>query len=358
MTRRGIVAAIIGKDLRELSRDRFWTVITAVSLLFMVGIFWVIPDDVDETVSLGVHQPGGVGLVGGVAAVGAGFELVEFDSVERLRDAVADGEIGVGLDLPAGFVDAVRAGDRPEVTVLVSTDDPGLGAAVRGLTSELAAALAGEPSPIVLPDADTVVVGPAGVTEPPSLRDRVRPLFAFMVLLVETFALASLVALELASGTARAVVVTPARVGDLLAAKTVVGVLLAFTQGALLLAVTGTLQIDPPLLLVTMLLGALLVTGVGLLAGAVGGDFTTTVFVSFALMFPLMIPAFGSLFPGTAATWVQVLPSAGLVDVVSGAALRGEGWGSAGPDLLAVAGWCAVLLGAGWFVLQRRLVAR
>lgn len=353
-----IVSAIVAKDLRELSRDRFWAVITIVGLAFMVAMFWVIPADVDETVSLGVHQPGGAGLVGRVASLGTGFEVVEHRSAASLRRAVADGDVAVGLELPADFARAVRSGERPPVTVLVSTDAPGLGASVRGFTQELAAALAGEPTPVALPDADTVVVGPSGVTAPPSFRDRVRPLFAFMVLLVETFALAALVAGELAHGTARAVVVTPARVADLLAAKTLVGVLLAFAQGVLLLALTGTLALDPPLLALTMLLGAVLVTGVGLLAGSAGGDFMTTVFISIALMFPLMIPAFGTLFPGTAAWWVELLPSAGLVDVITGVALRGEGWSAAGGDLLALTGWCVALIAAGWFALQRRLVAR
>lgn len=353
-----IVSSIVGKDLRELSRDRFWAVITVVGLAFMIAMFWVIPADVDETISLGIHQPGGSGLIGQVTALGTGFEVVDHDSVEALRRAVADGDVAVGLQLPVDFTAAVSAGERPPVTVLVSADAPGLGASVRGFTQELAAALAGEPTPVALPDPDTVVVGPAGLTEPPSFRDRVRPLFAFMVLLVETFALASLVSGELAHGTARAVVVTPARVADLLAAKTVVGVLLAFVQGVLLLALTGTLALDPPLLLVTMLLGAALVTGVGLLAGSFGGDFLTTVFVSIAFMFPLMIPAFGTLFPGSGAWWIEALPSAGLVEVVTGVALRDEGWAAAGGHLVALSAWCLVLLAAGWALLQRRLVAR
>jgi len=68
--------------------------------------------------------------------------------------------------------------------------------------------------------------------------------------------------------------------------------------------------------IVTLLLGAVLVTGFGMVAGAFGRDFLETLFVSMLFMIPLMIPAFGALFPGSTATWIKVLPTYGLVDAV------------------------------------------
>ena len=57
-----------------------------------------------------------------------------------------------------------------------------------------------------------------------------------------------------------------------------------------------------------LLLGAVLVTGIGMVSGAYGKDFMGVMFISLAFMIPLMIPAFGALFPGSAAAWIQALP--------------------------------------------------
>src|SRR5690606_32369159 len=127
---------------------------------------------------------------------------------------------------------------------------------------------------------------------------------------------------------------------DVLAAKTALGTLLAFGQGFLLLLAVGALGRGAPVLLVALLLGAVLVTGLAMIAGSTGADFLGIVFLSVALMLPLVIPAFASLFPGSAATWVQALPSYGLVQVIIGAGVYGEGFRDSAGDLLSVLAWC------------------
>jgi ABC-2 type transport system permease protein len=72
-------------------------------------------------------------------------------------------------------------------------------------------------------------------------------------------------------------------------------------------------------------------------------------------MVPLAIPAFSALFPGSAAPWVQALPTHGLVQVLLGVTAYGEGWADALPDLAALAAWCAVVFGAGVVILARRV---
>jgi len=67
------------------------------------------------------------------------------------------------------------------------------------------------------------------------------------------------------------------------------------------------------------------------------------------------VPALAALFPGTAATWVRVLPSyplvRGLVEVQS----LGAGWADTLPELGLLAAWAVGLFGAGWLVLRRKV---
>ena len=78
-------------------------------------------------------------------------------------------------------------------------------------------------------------------------------MLAFFVLMVEAFALASLIAGEVQAKTVTALLVTPARTGDVLAAKTILGTLLAFIQAALLLLAVKALDEDVLLLLFIVL---------------------------------------------------------------------------------------------------------
>ena len=125
-----------------------------------------------------------------------------------------------------------------------------------------------------------------------------RPLVLVLVLMVETFALASLVAIEVQERTVVAVLATPARVNDFLAAKGIFGTALAFIEVTLLGLLIGAFAVNAPVIIVTLLLGAVLVTGFGLFSGAFGRDFLGTLFIAFFFMIPLMIPAMGALFPG------------------------------------------------------------
>jgi ABC-2 type transport system permease protein len=174
-------------------------------------------------------------------------------------------------------------------------------------------------------------------------------------LLMEMMALAALIASEIQERTVTAVLATPARPSDFLAAKLVVGTAVAFAQAALLLAAIGSFGRGAGPLLLSLLLGALLVTAFALIAGAQGRDFVTVVFWSMLFLIPLAIPGFGALFPGTASLWIKLIPSYGLVESMVGVTSYGDGWRQVAPHLLTVAGWAAAACLAGVVILRRKV---
>lgn len=356
-TRRGIVAAILVKDLRAFARDRFYVAMSLFGLVFYVAVFWLLPATVDESVSLGVHLPGAGPLVAGVAGQTQGLEVVPYDDPAELRAAVTAGDgVLAGLDFPTDFLAAVTAGEPATVRVLLPADAPEeLRPALTALVRELAFVLAGEQPPVRPPDLEEAVLGVDRQGEQLTPRDQLRPLFVFLILLVEMFALAALIAAEIHHRTVTAILVTPARASDVLAAKTLLGTGLAFAQGMLILLATGTLTRGLPILAVALLLGSVLVTGVALVSGSLGRDFISIVFWSALFMIPLMIPAFAVLFPGTAAGWVRAIPSYGLVNVVVGVTAFGDGWRQVADDLALLAAWCVAALAVGVVVLRRRV---
>ena len=362
-SRASIVWAIVLKDLREFSRDKFFLYMTVAGLAAYVVLFWVLPNTVSETISVAVHQTGMDALfVAPDDAEEQGFKYVlfgspdEFETALGLGDERPDEQFDIGLEFPPDFLQSLADGEKTTVRVFVDgAVPPEIRDAMASFVREVAYSLTGNPLPVTRLDQDTIILGEDRLGAQVSFQEKMRPLFAFMILMVETLTLGSLVAVEIRTRTVTAIVVTRARTSDFLAAKTVLGALLAFTQAALLMLLIRSFDNNPLILAVALLLGAVLATGVGLVAGASGKDFMGLTFYSVMFLIPLMIPAFGALYPGSASGWVKVLPSYGLVQTIVGVATYGEGWREVLPDLGMLLAWCVALFATGFFILKRKV---
>jgi ABC-2 type transport system permease protein len=364
VSRAAVIAAILRKDLREFSRNKLFVYLTLMGLVAYAVMFWLLPDNVDETITLGIHPPGMKALIYELAEEGEteeGLNLVEFGSVEELRKAVAgelelEEEVRIGIDFPRDFFEKVATGQQSTVWVYI---DPAVPVPIRGamssLAREIAFAIVGDELPVTEPDEENVILGEDRVGAQIPLREKMRPVLAYFVLMMEALALAWLLASEVQSRALTAILVTPAKTGDMLAAKGIQGTALAFAQAVILLIAIGGFGNNPLPVLTALLLGAVMVTGIGMIAGASGRDFLGTLFHSMAFLIPLAIPTFSVLFPGTASAWVKVMPSYGLVQTIVRAATYGAGWIETLPYLAAAAAWNVVILGAGLFILKRKV---
>ena len=352
------IAAIIRKDFREFSRNRFFVFITLLVLVAYVAVFWFLPDSVDETVRIGVSNTILSTDVGGVTESGtAGFALEIYASEEELAAAVEEGRDGIvaGISFPPDFLESAAAGEASTVVLLVPAGLPAeIELLLEGAVAELAFGLAGVPPPVD-PITEAVVLGTDRAGNQVSLQQQMRPLILILVLMVETFALSSLIAIEVQQRTAVAILATPVRIVDFLAAKGIFGIGLAFSEVVLLGLLIGAFAVNAPAVLMILLLGAVLVTGFGMIAGSYGRDFMGTLLVSMLFMIPLMIPAFGALFPGSSPTWVMALPTYGLVQALIRVTADGETWSQIAPSLLLLAAWGVAAFVAGAFILRHRV---
>ena len=358
MNRARIIWAIVRKDAAQMSRDRFFVFITILGLVAYIALFWSLPDTVDETIRLGIHGTGTEALIDQIGQ--EGLVITSFTSSDELQTAVEEkrDKLAAGIDFPDDFLGAVAAGQKTTVKVFVPADTPPeIREAMRSMVRELAFAVAGNQPPVSAPAEEEVILGPDRAGDQVSMQERMRPLLGVFALMMEMFALAALIAQEIRSRTVTAVLVTPARTSDFLAAKTVLGTGLAFAEVALLMAAIRSFGSQPLVLVVALLLGALLVTGLALLAGATGKDFIEILFWSMFLMIPMMIPAGAALFPGTAATWIQVLPSYGMTEAIVRTTAYGAGWSETAPYFAMTVAWSVVIFGAGVFVLKRKVEA-
>ncbi|MBS3956908.1 MAG: ABC transporter permease [Clostridiales bacterium] len=407
-TRLGILRALLRKEMVAYSRDKLYLFLTLLTLVFAISAFWIIPDSVDETVTLAVAPPVETLVSRGVdsliemgtspeqlaaltsadlAEEQPGLRLLEFESKADLAAVIEgsaeawrteDGEIvvrdaragdldqegaervsvGIGVAFPETFIADVARG-AGDVTVTVYSDaavPEEIESAVKGFVREAAFQLAGEQLPVEMPSAGVIVLGKDRMGDQVSMRDKLIPMLAFMILLMETFSMASLISVEVLRRTVTAVLVTPARIADFLAAKSIFGTGMALVQGVIVLALLGAFTAQNWWLLVlTVLLGSMMFTGVAMIVGAAGKDFLGQLFYAMVFTVPLIIPAASVLFPGTAATWVQAIPTypvlAALVDIT----IYDARWAGVWHYFAFALAWVAVLFGAGLLTLKRKV---
>ena len=408
ISRPAIIRALLKKELTAYSRDLVFLGLTLVVLIAAPFLFHALPDSVDESITLAVY-PSVPEMIGdareALAEMGAteeqlaelddidlaageeGLALIEFESEERLRGVIEgslelwrtesgemvyrDKEAGdkkpedaervepdIGVAFPSDFIAGVAAG-KDDLTVTVYSQ-AGIGeeiqTAMKSFVREAAYQIAGRELPVGMPDEDTIVLGDDRMGDQVTMQERMRPLLLFMVLLMETFSMASLVSTEVLQRTVTAVLVTPAKVGDFLAAKTIFGTLMSLSQALIILVfIGGVTSANWSLILTVLVMGAIMFTGIALFVGAAGKDFMGQLFYAMLFTIPLLIPAISVMFPGSAAPWVKALPSYPIIKVLVDTTAYGGTWGDAWGSLAYAALWLVALYFAGLFALKRKV---
>jgi len=323
---------------------------TVLGIIVYIAIYFVMPRQVDETLQIGLYAPATLPVFEQVQEEGLSIQTVK--SEETLKEGVVEGEYVAGVVLPADIMESFMSGQKPHISVYFASDAPSeIKESVEGIIRELAFLQAGQVLPIEVTEE---ILGPdmLGRQIPP--RDRMRPLFAVLLLIVETMGLANLISQEVERGTIRAVLVTPMSVIDLFAAKGAVGVGLAFIQSVLFIAVVGGMNTQPLIILVALLLGAVLVTGIGFLIAALGKDMMSVMAWGIMIFILLSVPSFGVAFPGAVTDWIKAVPSYYLVDTIHRAANFGSGWGDIWSNLLILLGFDIAFFWIGIIALRRK----
>lgn len=346
-----ILLPLLRKDLTIFFRNRFYTFITIVGLAAYIGLYYAMPEVVDEVFEVGLYAPSTSAEAVKILE-NEGIRFTPYTSETDLRQAVLETMIISGIVFPENMVQAVQAGDKPTVRIYLPSDiDQDTQDVLRVMVETLSLALTGKPLNI---DASEVTLGRDLAGQQIPQRNRMLPLFAIIVLMFETMGLASLLAEEVQASTIRALLVTPLTTGEFFLAKGLLSVGLVMTQALVLMTAVGAMRYEPLIMAATLLTGALLVTGVGFLMGAAGKDMLSVMAWGVLAMILLGIPSIGVLFPGTMTGWVKLIPTYYLADTVHQVVNFGAGWAQVGSNLLISLTWSAAFLTAGALVLKRK----
>ncbi len=344
-------ATLLVKDLRLGPRSPLvlWALIIPVLITLLIrGVFGGL---FDIQPRLGIVDQGASEVAAAALALDS-IEVTLLDDPAALRDQVEADDLDAGLILPPGFDEAVRAGERPDLELFVGGESF---ASTRILvvvtTLDLIRGVEGRSPPV---DVEVVTVG----EEPIPFDLRMLPLIVTMaVALAGVMIPAASLIEEKEAGTILALLVTPTRVGEVLAAKGLLGVILATTAGTITLAINRVLAYSPAVLLVSVFLGAIMMAQVGLLLGSWARD-TNTMFAAWkggglVLFYPVVFFVWPDL-----PTWpARFGPTYYFLSPVHEATLAAATLADVWLDLLIAGAICVALLPAT-VVVGRRMEGR
>ncbi|MBN1375032.1 MAG: ABC transporter permease [Dehalococcoidia bacterium] len=344
-----IVGALIAKDFTLFFRNKFIAVITVLSISIFVVIYLVMPSTT-TAYEFGLYAPVVPPVF--VEEDDANYDFAIFNSEEALRAAVTENDYIAGIALTADIMEKFERGEKPDVKLYFSAE---ANEVIRNLVRVLVEGLSYQQTgQFTEMNTTEIVLGPDLLGRDIPLRDRMRPLFAVVLLMMEMFALADLIIVEVERRTVQGLLVTPVRVRELFTAKCITGVLLAFVQAALFMVIAGGMASQPLIVITALLLGALLVTGISFLTASLSKDFMSSIGWILIAFIVLIIPAIGIMMPGTITSWAKIIPSYYIVLPIHQAVHYGSGWGDVWPYLLALGGFDIIFVWIGIAALRSK----
>ena len=331
---------VLRKDLRLGPRSPLllWALVLPVALTLLVrGVFG---DLFADEPRLGVVDEGRSAVTAAALDL-EGVEVRLIDDAGALEAEVREGRLDAGLVLPAGFDEAVRAGERPELPLRVSGESLPSGRAL------LAVSLLGTVRD-VSGDEATVTVEITDVGEATLPIDlRLLPLLVLYAVAIPggMVPAASLVE-EKEHGTLQAVLTTPTSIGEVLFAKGVLGVVLGMVAGLMTLVLNDAFGPAPVAVLLAITLGAVMMAELGLILGAWARD-TNTLFAAWkAAGLIVFLPAIFFLWPGLPNWPAYLMPAYYFLQPAYAVGVDNAGLADVALELTIGLGICVLMLPA------------
>lgn len=344
-----IVKTLLIKDVKLYFRNQLFAVITILGIVLYIAIYFLMPNNVEDTISVLIYTPSAIPPIFAQEFAERDIEVHTIsESEDALKTAVFDKEYIAGMALPENALAALEAGHDLSIPIYFQPDEPqevvdAFSIVFTMAFNDIAYYLNGDPLKLAITEE---VLGPNISDQQVAPRDKMLPLFAGFLLITEMMGLANLITEERVAHTLPALLMTRMRLRELFTAKGIFGIGLAFLQVLFISTITGGLAQEPLLIVVTLLLGSLLVTGIGFLIASVTKDFMSVVSWSMLAFILLGLTSFSAIAPSLVTNWIKLIPSFYIVDTMNLVMNFNAGWVDVWQNLLIL-----LVTGFGFFWL-------
>ena len=248
-----------------------------------------------------------------------GFEVTLAESRDELLEGVEKHDYDAGLILAEGFDDAVKAGEKPVMEFFMSGESLASNRIVIAVTAvEMIRELEGSEAPV---EVETIYFGEPGL--PVSIR--LVPFLVFYALVMAgIWVPSSSIVEEKEKGTLTAMLVTSARVNEVLAAKWLLGFIFAIFLAAATLLLNQAFGPRPLEVMVVIIVAAALTTMIGLIIGIYSKTATMLFTLIKSLGMFLFIPILFYLFPDWPQWIAKIFPLYWIIEPVWTVSVMGE----------------------------------
>lgn len=342
---------ILRKDLALGPRSPIflWAIVLPVVLTLVLQVAF--GSLFDPEPRLGILDEGGSAITSAIGEMD-GIELTLFEDEPELKEKVEANDLDAGLVLPEGFDEAVRSGEKPELRFFIGGESYASNRIILTVTAlDLVREIEGSDSPVTV---DIVDFGEAGL--PMSVR--LIPVIVFYALVIAgLFVPASNIVEEKEQGTLTAMLVTPVRVADVLAAKWLFGLVLAAVMGVVSLALNGAMGTNWPSVVLVVVVAAMLSSMLGIVVGVFAKDSAMMFGIVKGAGIFLFMPAAFYIFPDWPQWIARLFPLYWIIEPIWQVSVMGEALSTVWFELgVALAITAALGVLAGW--LARRMQAQ
>lgn len=345
------VLDIVRKDLRLGPRSPVFLWVLLLPVLITLVLQLAFGSLFDPAPRLGIVDVGDSSITAAAETLD-GIDLTLVDEEETLLRMVEDNDLDGGLVLPDGFDEQVRAGDRPVLQLYVGGESLASDRIVLAVTTlDLIRGVEGSTPPV---DIDVVSFGKEQL--PVSLR-LIPAIVTYALVVAAVFLPSFSLADEREHGTIRALAISPARLSEIVAAKGVMGFLLAIPMAVFTLWLNGALQVDALPLVVVLVVGGLMMVEVGLIYGTAAANVTGVFTLIKGTGVLLLGPSIFYIFPDWPIWIAKIFPTYWVINPIFEVTVGGSGLDGIWTELAIALGIIALLL-VPLGLLTRRLSRR
>ncbi len=342
------VSVLLGKEFLHGSKNYIFIMAIVAPILISLLFSLVLGTLFTEKPRLGIVDEGHSQLVTMVQELDS-VTTREFATIPEIKQAVESGAVDMGIVLPDGFDATVTRGETVTIEAYIWGESLAKNRTILPVTlADLVRELGGQEVPVEI---ESVTLGDE-VSVPWS--DRLLP---FLVLMAVFFGGLMVPATSLINekekNTLEALVITPTTIGDVFAAKGLVGVIISLFMGVAILVLNQAFGAQPLLLILVLALGAIMAVELGLILGTLLKDFSTlfTVWKSGGIL--LFAPAIVYMFPQIPEWIGRIFPTYYAIQPIVEMSLRGGGWSDIATNVFILIGLNLILGGVVMLVLQR-----
>jgi ABC-2 type transport system permease protein len=346
------VGVLLLKEFRHGSKSFIFIIAVVMPLVLSLVLSLVFGTIFSEKPRLGVSDEGNSQIT---SLITESESLIgrEYDSADKLRKAVEDGAVDMGILLPPDFDDLVIQGEMTELTAYVWGESLAKHRIVLTATiANMIRDIAGQEVPV------EIVTTTFGNAESIPWEDRLLPIIVLMAIVFGGIMVpATSLVDEKQKRTLTALAITPASLGEIFLSKGLVGVIISTFMGVLILVINQAFGAQPLLLVGMLVLGAVMAATFGIMLGAFIKDITSLFAINKAIGILYYAPAFVYLFPGIPQWIGRIFPTYYIVQPVVEISQQGGTWSDVALEVFVLVGLILVMIGIVG-VLARRTAQR